>query len=91
PIGSIIDPPMNNRGASRLRSECGFINNTDETLRRGFFFFDMWYFVFYTDANLKVGATGVDNRAMGVDEDDVAVFETDCGPIIGFRAYQDEL
>jgi hypothetical protein len=47
-------------------------------------------FLAYTDANLKVGATGINNQAMGVDEDGVAVFETDCGPITGFRAYPDE-
>jgi hypothetical protein len=91
PIGSIIDPPMNNDGAPRLRSECGFINNTDETLRRGLQYGEMCDFLAYTDANLKIGASGINNQAMGVDEDGVAVFETDCGPITGFRAYRDEL
>jgi hypothetical protein len=91
PIGSIIDPPMNNGGATRLRSECGFINNTDETLRRGLQYGEMCDFLAYTDANLKIGASGINNRDMGVDEDDVAVFETDCGPITGFRAYPEEL
>ncbi len=91
PIGSIIDPPMNNNGATRLRSECGFINNTDETLRRGLQYGEMCDFLAYTDANLKIGASGINNRAMGLDEEGVAVFETDCGPIIGFPAYPDEL
>jgi hypothetical protein len=91
PIGSIVDPPMNNNGATRLRSECGFINNTDETLRRGLQYGEMCDFLAYTDANLKIGASGINNRATGVDEEGVAVFETDCGPIIGFPAYPDEL
>lgn len=89
PIGSIIDPPMNNDGASKLRSECGFINNTDETLRRGLQYGEMCDFLAYTDSNLKIGAAGIDNRDMGVDEDGMAVFETDCGPITGFKAYSD--
>ena len=91
PIGSIIDPPMNNNGAVRLRSECGFINNTDETLRRGLQYGEMCDFLAYTDANLKIGASGINNQAMGVDEDGVAVFETDCGPITAIRTYRDEL
>jgi hypothetical protein len=89
PIGSIIDPPMNNDGARRLRSECGFINDTDETLRRGLQYGEMCDFLAYTDSNLKIGASGRNNREMGVDEDGMAVFETDCGPITGFRAYSD--
>ena len=91
PIGSIIDPPMNNNGAPRLRSECGFINNTDETLRRGLQYGEMCDFLAYTDSNLKIGASGINNQAMGEDEDGVALFDTDCGPITGFKAYNDEL
>ncbi len=89
PIGSIIDPPMNNNGAPKLRSECGFINNTDETLRRGLQYGEMCDFLAYTDANLKIGASGINNQDMGVDENGVAVFETDCGPITGFKVYDD--
>ena len=58
PIVSIIDPPMNNNGAPLLRSECGFINNTDETLTRGLQYGEMCDFLAYTDANLKIGASG---------------------------------
>ena len=90
PIGSTIDPPMNNNGASRLRSTCGFINNTDETLVRGLQYGEMCDFLAYTDANLKIGATGRNNQDMGVDETGMPLFETDCGSIIGFRAYSDE-
>lgn len=90
PIGSIIDPPMNNDGASQLRSECGFINNTDETLTRGLQYGEMCDFLAYTDSNLKIGATGINNQDMGEDETGVRLFETDCGPITGFKAYNDE-
>jgi hypothetical protein len=90
PIGSIIDPPMNNDGAPMLRSECGFINNTDEMLTRGLQYGEMCDFLAYTDSNLKIGASGDynDGVADGM-SDGVPVHELDCGPITGFRAYAD--
>ena len=84
PIGSIIDPPISNEGAFKLRSECGFINNTDKTLTRGLSEGEMCDFLAYHDANIKVGASGVDNAEMGVDEMGRRVFETQCGGLIGF-------
>jgi len=92
PIGSIIDPPMNNNGASKLRSECGFINNTDETLTRGLQYGEMCDFLAYTDSNLKVGSGGSQNHEMGVNEEGMPLFEVDCldGDITAFRAYNDE-
>ena len=89
PIGSIIDPPMNNNGAAKLRAECGFINNTDRTLHRGLEEGEMCDFLAYTDANLKIGAGGGDNRELGENEDGLLLFETDCGRITGFKAYND--
>jgi len=89
PIGSIIDPPMNNNGAPFLRSECGFINNTDQELRRGLQGGEMCDFLAYTDANLKIGVGGGENHPMGEDENGVALYEIDCGPIVGFKAYSD--
>jgi hypothetical protein len=90
PIGSIVDPPMNNNGAPLLRSECGFINNTDETLTRGLQNGEMCDFLAYTDANLKIGASGGSNDGVPDDEvDGVPVHELDCGPITGFKAYND--
>lgn len=90
PIGSIIDPPMNNDGAPLLRSECGFINNTDATLTRGLQNGEMCDFLAYTDANLKVGAGGGSNDGIPDDEvDGVPVHELDCGPITAFKAYND--
>lgn len=90
PLGSIIDPPMNNNGATKLRSECGFINNTDKTLRRGFQDGEMCDFLAYTDSNLKIGSGGGENHPMGEDENGVALYEIDCGPITAIKAYQDE-
>ena len=81
---------MNNNGAAKLRSVCGFLNDTDEMLTRGLQYGEMCDFLAYTDANLKIGATGSNNRDMGVDENGMPLFETDCSPIIGFRAYDDE-
>ncbi|MBW1833016.1 MAG: hypothetical protein JRJ10_15205 [Deltaproteobacteria bacterium] len=90
PIGSIIDPPMNNNGAPMLRSECGFINNTDETLTRGLQYGEMCDFLAYTDANLKIGASGGSNDGIPDDMvDGIEVHELDCGPITGFKAYAD--
>ena len=93
PIGSIIDPPMNNNGANKLRSECGFINNTDETLVRGLQYGEMCDFLAYTDSNLKIGTGGAVNHPMGEDEDGRLLFEVDCPPseITAFKAYGDEL
>jgi hypothetical protein len=92
PIGSIIEPPMNNKGASRLRSECGFLNNTDDTLIRGFQYGEMCDFLAYTDSNLKIGSGGSTNHAMGENEEGMPLFEVDCPDdgIIGFRAYNDQ-
>ena len=90
PIGAIIDPPMNNNGAPLLRSECGFINNTDETLTRGLQYGEMCDFLAYTDANLKIGAGGGPNDGIADDiVDGMEVHELDCGDIIGFKAYND--
>jgi hypothetical protein len=89
PIGSIIDPPMNNNGASKLQATCGFLNNTGETLYRGLQEGEMCDFLAYTDANLKMGAGGGENTDMGEDEDGRRLFATDCGDITGFKAYDD--
>jgi len=92
PIGSIIDPPMNNNGASKLRSTCGFINNTDKTLTRGLQYGEMCDFLAYTDANLKIGSGGSTNNDMGVNEEGMPIFEIDCPNegITGFKAYTEE-
>jgi hypothetical protein len=92
PIGSIIDPPMNNKGASKLRSTCGFINNTDETLTRGLQYGEMCDFLAYTDSNLKIGSGGSTNHEMGENELGMPIFEVDCPDegITGFKAYNDE-
>ncbi len=91
PIGSIIDPPMHNNGASKLRSECGFLNNTDETLRRGLQYGEMCDFLAYTDSNLKIGSGGSENHYMGKGENGLETYEVDCNDddITGFKAYPD--
>ena len=90
PIGSIIDPPMNNNGASMLRSECGFINNTDETLTRGLQYGEMCDFLAYTDSGLTMGASGGSNDGIPDDEvDGVPVHELDCGDLLAFESYRD--
>jgi hypothetical protein len=90
PIGSIIDPPMNNNGASMLRSECGFINNTDETLTRGLQYGEMCDFLAYTDSGLTMGASGGPNDGIPDDEvDGVPVHELDCGDLLAFPTYRD--
>jgi len=86
PIGSVIDPPMSNEGARKLRSECGFLNNTDKTLRRGLSEGEMCDFLAYHDADIQIGASGVDNVEMGVDEMGRRIFETQCGGLTGFPA-----
>jgi hypothetical protein len=91
PIGSVIDPPMNNDGAPKLRSVCGFLNDTDEMLTRGLQYGEMCDFLAYTDSNLKIGASGDSND--GVPDrmtDGVPTYELGCGPITGFKAYADE-
>ena len=92
PIGSIIDPPMNNNGATKVRSECGFLNNTGETLIRGFQYGEMCDFLAYTDSNLKIGSGGSENQPMGENEQGMPVFEVDCpnDGIVAFRAYSDD-
>jgi hypothetical protein len=90
PIGSVIDPPMSNEGARKLRSECGFLNNTDRTLRRGLSEGEMCDFLAYHDADIQIGASGVDNVEMGVDEEGRFVFETQCGGLTGFPASNNE-
>ena len=87
PIGSIIDPPMNNDGATKLQATCGFLNNTGDTLYRGLQYGEMCDFLAYTDSGLKMGASGGANTDMGTDEDGRRLFATDCGPITAFKAY----
>jgi hypothetical protein len=90
PIGKTIDPPMSNKGAKSITVDCGYINNTDRTLEYGLGGQEMCVFLAYTDSNLKVGASGDTNHKMGQDENGIHLNETDCGPITGFKAYNDE-
>jgi hypothetical protein len=89
PIGKTIDPPMSNNGATGLQLDCGYINNTDRTLRYGLGGQEMCVFLAYTDSNLKVGTSAADNHPMGEDENGILLNETDCGLITAFKAYDD--
>jgi hypothetical protein len=89
PIGKTIDPPMNNNGATGLQLDCGYLNNTDRTLRYGLGGQEMCVFLAYTDSNLKVGSSGAENHPLGEDENGILLNETDCGPITAFKAYND--
>ncbi len=77
PLGQVIDPPIHTNGSTILRSECGFLNETDQTIRRGFSQ-EMCDFIMYTDARIKIGTGGGENRAMGPNEDGIEEFEVDC-------------
>jgi len=87
PIGRTIDPPMNNEGAMGLQVDCGYINNTDRTLRYGLKDQEMCVFLAYTDSNLKVGIGAGENHPMGANEDGVLMNETDCGDVVAFPAF----
>ncbi|MEM7135778.1 MAG: hypothetical protein AAF500_04320 [Myxococcota bacterium] len=78
PLGLALDPPVGSQGASTLRFECGYINNTDRTLVYGFQDEEMCLFLAYSDADLKLGAISTVNTPMGPDEEGVELNETGC-------------
>jgi hypothetical protein len=82
PLGITLDPPINSREASKLRVECGYINDTDEPLTYGLAGHEMCVFLAYSDANLKIGATSGENTPMGQNEDGVFMNETACSPVL---------
>jgi len=89
PIGKTIDPPMSNDGAMGLQVDCGYINNTDNTLTYGLGGHEMCVFLAYTNSNLKVGIGAGGNHVMGEDENGIVLNETDCGDVTAFRAYSE--
>lgn len=82
PLGITLDPPINSRDASKLRVECGYINDTDEPLTYGLAGHEMCVFLAYSDADLKIGATSGDNTALGPNESGVYMNETACGVVL---------
>ncbi len=86
PLGITLDPPINSRDASKLRVECGYINDTDEPLTYGLSGHEMCVFLAYSDANLKIGATSGANTPMGPDENGVLMNETDCAAVLAVPA-----
>jgi hypothetical protein len=86
PLGITLDPPINSQDASKLRVECGYINDTEEPLTYGLAGHEMCVFLAYSDAPLKLGATSGDNTAMGPDENGVYMNETACGGVLAIPA-----
>jgi hypothetical protein len=84
PLGITLDPPISSRDASKLRVECGYINDTDEPLTYGLAGHEMCVFLAYSDAAFTVGATAGDNTAMGPNESGIYMNETACGAVITF-------
>ena len=82
PLGITLDPPINSRDASKLRVECGYINDTDEPLTYGLSGHEMCVFLAYSDADLKIGATSGTNTAIGPNENGVYMNETACGAVL---------
>jgi len=86
PLGSILDPPVHSQGASRLRLECGYLNNTDHRLTYGLGGHEMCVFLAYTDADLTIGAVSGANTPMGPNAEGIFMNETDCGIVLAVPA-----
>jgi hypothetical protein len=82
PLGSTVDPPIHSQGASSLRVECGYLNDTDARLTYGLGGHEMCVFLAYTDAELTIGADSGANTSMGPNEDGVFMNETACGRVL---------
>jgi hypothetical protein len=82
PLGSTVDPPIHSQGASSLRVECGYLNDTDARLTYGLGGHEMCVFLAYTDAELTIGADSGANTPMGPNEDGVFMNETACGRVL---------
>ena len=86
PLGITLDPPINSQNASKLRVECGYINDTDASLTYGLAGHEMCVFLAYSDADLKIGASSGDNTPMGPNESGVYMNETACGGVLAVPA-----
>jgi len=86
PLGTILNPPIDSQGASRLRMECGYLNSTDERLHYGLGGSEMCVFLAYSDADLIIGASSGANTALGPNEDGVFMNETECLGVLAVPA-----
>ena len=86
PLGTTLDPPMNSQNASKLRVECGYINDTDEPLVYGLAGKEMCVFLAYSDADLTIGATSGKTTKMGQGPNGIFMNETACGPVVAVPA-----
>jgi hypothetical protein len=86
PLGSVIDPPIPSNGATGLRFECGYFNNTDRRIRYGLGGQEMCVFLAYSDARTTLAATSLANAPLGPDGDGVYQNETACSPVLAVPA-----
>lgn len=86
PLGTTINPPISSEGASKLRVECGYFNDTDRRLRYGLGGQEMCVFLAYTNADLTIGASSGANAAMGPDANGIYRNETSCGGVLAVPA-----
>ncbi|MEM8607849.1 MAG: hypothetical protein AAGF92_12120 [Myxococcota bacterium] len=83
PLGSTIDPPISSRGARHLRMECGYFNDTGDTLTWGFGGKEMCVTLTYIDGGLKIAGGSQGASVEGEAVEGRAMFETPCGPLSG--------
>jgi hypothetical protein len=86
PLGTTLDPPIGSEGASKLRVECGYLNDTDRRLVYGLGGHEMCVFLAYSDAELTIGADSGGNEALGPNENGIYMNETACGRVLAVPA-----
>jgi len=86
PLGTTLDPPVSSQGASKLRVECGYLNDTDRRLKYGLGGQEMCVFLAYSDAELVIGAASATNTPQGQDADGIYMNETACGAVLAVPA-----
>jgi hypothetical protein len=84
PLGGMLDPPFDTRGAQGLRMECGYFNDTEDTLTWGFGGKEMCETLVYIDGGVKMaGGSQGDAIEVPSESTDRPTFETVCGPLSG--------
>ncbi|MEM7139181.1 MAG: hypothetical protein AAF500_21590 [Myxococcota bacterium] len=82
-LGRTLDPPFRSRGARYMRMECGYLNDTGDTITWGFQGKEMCETLVYIDGGVKM-AGGAQGEAVEVDSvGGLPTFETECGPLNG--------
>ena len=86
PLGMTLEPPISSQGASKLRVECGYLNDTDRRLHYGLGGQEMCVFLAYTNADLIIGASSGTNTPTGQNAEGVFINETECGVVLAVPA-----